>query len=160
MMTCLLFNEGTQFQLYDKLGAHLGSVNGRQGTHFAVWAPEAEQVSVIGAFNDWQDGTHLLDPRGYSGIWEGFFPEAAKGSLYKYHIQSRYSGYQVDKSDPFAFFNEIPPKSASIVWDLDYNWKDADWMHRRRSECVEAPLRFMKCMWDPGDESLMKRTVR
>ena len=99
-----LFNEGTQFQLYDKLGAHLGSVNGQQGTHFAVWAPEAEQVSVIGSFNEWQNGTHRLQPRGDSGIWEGFIPEVAKGSLYKYHIQSRHSGYQVDKSDPLSFF--------------------------------------------------------
>ena len=136
-----LFNEGTHFQLYDKLGAHLSSVNGRQGTHFAVWAPEAEQVSVVGTFNDWQNGTHLLDPRGHSGIWEGFIPEAAKGSLYKYHIRSRHSGYQVDKSDPLSFFNEIPPKSASIVWDLDYDWTDADWMHRRRqSNALDAPI--------------------
>ena len=136
-----LFNEGTQFHLYDKLGAHLGSVNGQQGTHFAVWAPEAEQVSVIGSFNDWQDGTHRLQPRGDSGVWEGFIPEAAKGSLYKYHIQSRHSGYQVDKCDPLSFFNEIPPKSASIVWDLDYDWTDADWMRtRRQSNALNAPI--------------------
>ncbi len=136
-----LFNEGTHFQLYDKLGAHLGQVNGQQGAHFAVWAPEAEQVSVVGTFNDWQNETHLLNARGYSGIWEGFIPEAAKGSLYKYHINSRHSGYQVDKSDPLSFFNEIPPKSASIVWDLDYDWTDAEWMReRRRHNALESPI--------------------
>jgi 1,4-alpha-glucan branching enzyme len=136
-----LFNEGTHFHLYDRLGAHPVTVDGQRGTHFAVWAPEAEQVSVIGSFNDWQVGAHALRPRGYSGIWEGFIPEAAKGSLYKYHIHSRHSGYQVDKSDPLSFFNEIPPKSASIVWDLDYDWTDADWMRQRGpSNALDAPI--------------------
>nr|MBA2487216.1 1,4-alpha-glucan branching enzyme [Nitrospira sp.] len=127
-----LFNEGSHFLLYDKLGAHLGNGDGQPGTHFAVWAPEAEQVSVVGNFNDWHEKTHPLKARGYSGIWEGFIPEATKGSLYKFHINSRHSGYSVNKSDPLSFFNEIPPKSASIVWDLDYDWTDADWMHKRR----------------------------
>ena len=136
-----LFNEGTQFQLYDKLGAHIGSLSGQAGTHFAVWAPEAEQVSVIGTFNDWRNGTHRLQARGSSGIWEGFIPDVTKGSLYKYHIDSRHSGYQVDKSDPMSFFNEIPPKSASIVWDLDYDWRDSEWMRvRRQSNALNAPI--------------------
>ena len=136
-----LFNEGTQFQLYDKLGAHIGSLSGQAGTHFAVWAPEAEQVSVIGTFNDWRNGTHRLQTRGSSGIWEGFIPDVTKGSLYKYHIDSRHSGYQVDKSDPMSFFNEIPPKSASIVWDLNYHWRDSEWMRvRRQSNALNAPI--------------------
>ena len=136
-----LFNEGTQFQLYDKLGAHIGSLSGQAGTHFAVWAPEAEQVSVIGTFNDWRNGTHRLQARGSSGIWEGFIPDVTKGSLYKYHIDSRHSGYQVDKSDPMSFFNEIPPKSASIVWDLNYDWRDSEWMRvRRQSNALNAPI--------------------
>ena len=136
-----LFNEGTQFQLYDKLGAHIGSLSGQAGTHFAVWAPEAEQVSVIGTFNDWRNGTHRLQTRGSSGIWEGFIPDVTKGSLYKYHIDSRHSGYQVDKSDPMSFFNEIPPKSASIVWDLNYDWRDSEWMRvRRQSNALNAPI--------------------
>ena len=136
-----LFNEGTQFQLYDKLGAHIGSLSGQAGTHFAVWAPEAEQVSVIGTFNDWRNGTHRLQARGSSGIWEGFIPDVTKGSLYKYHIDSRHSGYQVDKSDPMSFFNEIPPKSASIVWDLNYHWRDSEWMRvRRQSNALNAPI--------------------
>ena len=108
-----LFNEGTQFQLYDKLGAHIGDLNGQQGTHFAVWAPEAERVSVIGNFNGWRNGAHPLHARGSSGIWEGFIPDVTKGSLYKYHIESRHSGYQVDKTDPVWFFNEIPAKTFS-----------------------------------------------
>ncbi len=136
-----LFNEGTQFKLYDKLGAHVGNLNGQPGTHFAVWAPEAEQVSVIGSFNGWQERTHRLHARGSSGIWEGFIPDVTKGSLYKYHIESRHSGYQVDKSDPVSFFNEIPPKSASIVWDLHYDWTDGDWMrNRRQSNALDAPI--------------------
>ena len=136
-----LFNEGTQFQLYDKLGAHIGSLSGQAGTHFAVWAPEAEQVSVIGTFNDWRNGTHRLQARGSCGIWEGFIPDVTKGSLYKYHIDSRHSGYQVDKSDPMSFFNEIPPKSASIVWDLNYDWRDSEWMRvRRQSNALNAPI--------------------
>ena len=136
-----LFNEGTQFQLYDKLGAHIGDLNGQQGTHFAVWAPEAERVSVIGNFNGWRNGAHPLHARGSSGIWEGFIPDVTKGSLYKYHIESRHSGYQVDKTDPVSFFNEIPPKTASIVWDLHYDWTDADWMRvRRERNALKAPI--------------------
>ena len=136
-----LFNEGTQFQLYDKLGAHIGDLNGQQGTHFAVWAPEAERVSVIGNFNGWRNGAHPLHARGSSGIWEGFIPDVTKGSLYKYHIESRHSGYQVDKTDPVSFFNEIPPKTASIVWDLHYDWTDAEWMRvRRERNALKAPI--------------------
>ena len=136
-----LFNEGTQFQLYEKLGAHIGDLNGQQGTHFAVWAPEAERVSVIGNFNGWRNGAHPLHARGSSGIWEGFIPDVTKGSLYKYHIDSRHSGYQVDKTDPVSFFNEIPPKTASIVWDLHYDWTDADWMRvRRERNALKAPI--------------------
>ncbi len=136
-----LFNEGSHFHLYNRLGAHPGNVNGQPGTHFAVWAPEAEQVSVIGTFNDWQAGMHLLQARGHSGIWEGFVPEIGKGTLYKYHIRSRHSGYQVEKSDPLSLFNEIPPKSASIVWDLEYEWSDINWMqNRRKSNALDAPM--------------------
>jgi 1,4-alpha-glucan branching enzyme len=127
-----LFNEGSHFRLYDRLGAHAVSHDGAQGTYFAVWAPNANHVSVIGQFNDWEKGRHLLHPRGNSGIWEGFFPEVGKGTLYKYHIGSRFSGYRVDKADPFSFFNEIPPKFASIVWDLEYQWNDDEWMAQRR----------------------------
>ena len=127
-----LFNEGSHFRLPDKLGAHIVSHEGTSGTHFAVWAPNAEQVSVIGDFNGWNKSSHRLQPNGRSGIWEGFFPGIGKGTLYKYHIVSRFDGYRVDKADPFSIFNEIPPKTASIVWDLDYQWGDQEWMATRR----------------------------
>jgi 1,4-alpha-glucan branching enzyme len=127
-----LFNEGSHFRLPDKLGAHVVSHEGTSGTHFAVWAPNAEHVSVIGGFNGWNNSSDRLRPKGQSGIWEGFFPGIGKGTLYKYHITSRFNGYQVDKADPFSVFNEIPPKTASIVWDLDYQWGDQEWMATRR----------------------------
>jgi 1,4-alpha-glucan branching enzyme len=126
-----LFNEGSHFHLYEKLGAHLKVREGVAGTHFAVWAPDAEQVSVIADFNGWNPGSHTLRPRGQSGIWEGFIPEVGKGAIYKYHVQSRYKGYQAGKADPFALFNEIPPQTGSVVWDLDYSWGDGEWMANR-----------------------------
>src|SRR6185312_9602005 len=92
-----LFNEGSHFRLYRKLGAHPCTRNGVPGTHFGVWAPGAEQVSVIGDFNGWTKGKHLLHPRGQSGIWSAFVPGIRTGTPYKYHIGSRYNGYQVDK---------------------------------------------------------------
>ena len=127
-----LFNEGSHFRLYDKLGAHVVRHAGESGTYFAVWAPNAEQVSVIGNFNDWDKSRQPLSPKASTGIWEGFVPGIGQGSLYKYHIRSRVSGYRVDKADPFSCFNEIPPKTASIVWDLDYQWNDQDWMAKRQ----------------------------
>ena len=136
-----LFNEGTHFHLYDKLGAHPLEHEETGGTYFAVWAPNAEEVSVIGTFNGWEKGKHALSPAKESGIWEGFFPGIGKGTLYKFHIRSRTGGYEVDKTDPFAFFNEIPPKTASIVWDLSYTWRDQAWMDRRSSQnSLNAPI--------------------
>ncbi len=136
-----LFNEGNHFRLYEKLGAHPLTVGGAEGTYFAVWAPDAEHVSVTGTFNRWDKTSHLLRPRGDSGIWQGFIPGVGKGTLYKYHVRSRFNGYRVDKTDPFAFFNEIPPKTASIVWDLEYAWGDQDWMANRRGRNrLDAPM--------------------
>jgi 1,4-alpha-glucan branching enzyme len=126
-----LFNQGSHFRLYEKLGAHPRQHQGQEGTYFAVWAPDAERVSVVGDFNGWDPAVHPLGSRGQSGIWEGFIPGVRKGAAYKYHIQSRFNGYRVDKADPFALFNEVPPKTASIVWDLGYPWGDGDWMEKR-----------------------------
>jgi 1,4-alpha-glucan branching enzyme len=132
-----LFNEGSHFRLYEKLGSH--SVPG--GTWFAVWAPNAEWVSVVGDHNGWNGRSDPLQPRGSSGIWEGFIRDMAPGAVYKYQIRSRGSGYRVDKADPFAFRAEVPPKTASVVWDLDYKWDDADWMrNRHRRNSGKAPL--------------------
>jgi 1,4-alpha-glucan branching enzyme len=136
-----LFNEGSHFRLYDKFGAHSIEEAGVSGSYFAVWAPDAEQVSVIGDFNGWNKNSHLLQPKGQSGIWHGFLPGLGKGTLYKYHIASRFNGYQVDKADPFSLFNEIPPKTASIVWDLDYSWGDEQWMATRRQHSgLDKPM--------------------
>ncbi len=136
-----LFNEGSHFRLYDKLGARVVTHAGTSGTYFAVWAPNGEQVSVIGDFNGWDKRSHRLSPKGQSGIWEGFFPDVGKGTLFKYHIVSRFNGYRVDKADPFSIFNETPPKTASIVWDLDYHWGDREWMaSRRQHNALDKPM--------------------
>ncbi len=136
-----LFNEGSHFRLYDKLGAHPLTVNHQAGTYFAVWAPDAKQVSVVGDFNGWDRTSHHLQPRGQSGIWEGFVPGVSKGALYKYHIASRYKGYKVDKADPLAIYCETAPKTASIVWDLEYDWGDQEWMKKRHERnTLGAPI--------------------
>ncbi|MEA2601950.1 MAG: 1,4-alpha-glucan branching enzyme [Acidobacteriota bacterium] len=136
-----LFNEGTHFRLYEKLGAHLSSEDGVEGAWFAVWAPDAAQVSVIGDWNLWNKRTDLMTVRGSSGLWEAFIPGVTRGMKYKYHVISRYNGYRVDKADPFAFYAETPPLRASIVWDLDYAWQDDDWMASRQDrQSVAAPM--------------------
>jgi 1,4-alpha-glucan branching enzyme len=136
-----LFNEGSHGRLYEKLGAHHSSAGGVEGTYFAVWAPNARQVSVIGDFNGWNKSSHQLRPKGHSGIWEGFIPGMGNGTLYKYYIVSHHRNYRVEKADPFAGFSEIPPKTASIVWDLDYNWGDKAWMEKRRQKnALDAPM--------------------
>ena len=126
-----LFNEGSHFRLYEKLGAHPLEREGVEGTHFAVWAPDVEKVFVMGDFNDWDKSSHALQPRAQSGIWEGFIPGVTKGAAYKYRINSRFVGYQADKADPFAKRCEVPPSTASVVWDLDYTWGDSEWMAKR-----------------------------
>ena len=136
-----LFNEGSHFRLYEKLGSHLLSAGEGQGTYFAVWAPDAEQVCVIGDFNDWNKRTHPLKPKDRSGIWEGVIPEAVKGARYKYHIVSRYNDYRVDKADPFGIYNDTPPETVSIVWDLEYTWNDQAWMAKRGNHnSSDAPI--------------------
>ncbi|MCE5229520.1 1,4-alpha-glucan branching protein GlgB [bacterium] len=136
-----LFNEGNHVKLYDKLGSHLYNDGKNDGVYFAVWAPDAAAVSVIGEFNDWNKDSHHLSMRGQSGIWEGFIPGLGKMTHYKYHIRSRYRGYEVDKADPYAIHAETPPRTASIVWDLDYEWGDGDWMRdRHRNNALDAPI--------------------
>jgi 1,4-alpha-glucan branching enzyme len=129
-----LFNEGSALRLYEKLGSHRVSEGGRQGVHFAVWAPDAESVSVVGDFNHWSPEANPLRPRDVSGIWEGFVPDLDVGAVYKYHIVSRiHGGYTVDKADPYAMRYEEPPRTASIVWDLDYKWGDKEWLDSRHA---------------------------
>ncbi|MEW6775491.1 MAG: 1,4-alpha-glucan branching protein GlgB [Bdellovibrionota bacterium] len=129
-----LFNEGTHFRLYEKLGAHPGHAGGAAGFHFAVWAPDASTVSVIGDFNGWNPETHSLRSRGDSGIWETFVPSASQGQVYKYRIVSRHTKAAAEKADPFAFSCETPPKTGSVAWGLGYEWKDRDWMASRRGK--------------------------
>ncbi len=133
-----LFKSGKHYKLYEKLGAHLVSVEKQKGTYFAVWAPNAKSVSVIGEFNHWTSGQHKLVPRwDESGIWEGFFSGIGKGEAYKYAIHSN-TGEYLEKADPFAFYCEQPPHTASIIWESDHHWKDSMWMHERKKS-VGAP---------------------
>jgi 1,4-alpha-glucan branching enzyme len=133
-----LFNEGTHSHLYEKLGAHISKEP--EGTSFAVWAPNADWVSVIGDFNGWNRDANKLVPREQSGIWEGFIPGVGHGALYKYHVHSRITRAGADKADPFAVYAEQPPRQASIVWDLGYGWGDADWLSsRQRANGRQAP---------------------
>ncbi|HWO73267.1 MAG TPA: 1,4-alpha-glucan branching protein GlgB [Dehalococcoidia bacterium] len=136
-----LFNEGSHLRLYDKLGAHPVRAGEREGVYFAVWAPDAAAVSVIGDFNGWKPGVHRLRPRANSGVWEGFVEGIREGAAYKYHVESRHGGYRVDKADPFAFFAETPPKTASRVWRLDYEWGDGAWMRERAGrQTLASPI--------------------
>ncbi len=133
-----LFNEGTHSHLFDKLGANVSTQP--DGTFFAVWAPNADSVSVIGDFNSWDKTANGLYPREQSGIWEGFIPGVKHGAMYKYYVHSRVTHAGADKADPFAAFSEAPPRQASIVWDLSYQWGDDGWMsNRRASNGRQAP---------------------
>jgi 1,4-alpha-glucan branching enzyme len=136
-----LFNEGSHNRLYEKFGAHLANVDGASGTYFAVWAPNAETVSVIGDFNGWKRDRSQLRARGNSGVWEGFLPGIGEGAIYKYAISSRYENYQIDKSDPYGFRTEVPPRTGSIVHDLNYQWTDGEWMQSRAGRnSLQSPI--------------------
>jgi 1,4-alpha-glucan branching enzyme len=136
-----LFKAGKHFRLYEKFGSHPVTVDGIEGTYFAVWAPSANAVSVIGDFNFWNDKAHELNVRwDSSGIWEGFIPLVGKGNIYKYKIHSANHGITTEKADPYARRYEHPPKTASIVWDDTYKWKDSKWMKKRKTHnAIDAP---------------------
>ncbi len=128
-----LFKSGKHFNLHEKLGSFPMTREGVEGTHFAVWAPNAETVQVIGDFNYWNGEGYELYPRwDGTGVWEGFVPEIGKGTVYKYRIHSNNHGQVLEKGDPFAIHWEVPPKTASIVWDVDYKWKDSKWLKKRK----------------------------
>jgi 1,4-alpha-glucan branching enzyme len=129
-----LFKSGKHFRLYEKLGSHLTQVDGLKGTYFAVWAPTAKSVSVIGDFNFWDEEQHQLFVRwDESGIWEGFIPGVEQGTKYKYKIHSHNSDIKTEKADPFGRYCEQPPKTASVVWDAKYEWNDKKWMDTREN---------------------------
>jgi 1,4-alpha-glucan branching enzyme len=135
-----LFREGTHYRLYRHLGAHLTTLDGAEGVHFAVWAPHARSVAVIGDFNEWSDDSDPLGVRtDGSGIWEGFLPGIAPGTVYKYRVVSQ-TGEVFDKADPFGRAAEIPPATASRVWSGSYEWTDHTWLAGRRTRCAfDAP---------------------
>ena len=137
-----LFREGNHFSLYEKLGSHVMELNGKKGTHFAVWAPNASQVSVIGNFNNWDKQAHPLKNRNdESGIWQGFIPGVTNGEVYKYNIVSEGLNFEAEKIDPLSFRYEIPPSTASIVWDLAYTWEDKEWMKTRKTKNgLDSPM--------------------
>ena len=140
-----LFNEGSHLRLWEHLGAHeVTTPDGTSGVYFAVWAPSARTVSVIGDFNGWDVAATLLAPRASSGIWEGFVPGLERGVLYKFHIVSRERRYAVDKADPLALSCEIPPKTASVVWDTEYEWGDGEWMSKAQEQ--QCPRRADQCV--------------
>jgi 1,4-alpha-glucan branching enzyme len=136
-----LHAEGTHFEAYNMLGAHLVECRGVPGVRFAVWAPNAEVVAVAGDFNDWDTRRHPMRARN-AGIWELFIPGLAEGVKYKYFVRSRYRGYQQLKSDPYGFASEVPPKSASVVSNLDkHQWGDSAWMeYRAKTEWLKKPV--------------------
>nr|WP_139088735.1 1,4-alpha-glucan branching protein GlgB [Oscillochloris trichoides] len=152
-----LFGEGTHYRLYEKLGARIIEVDGVAGAYFAVWAPNAEYVAVIGDWNNWDSGANPLKIRGNSGIWEIFIPGIAKGATYKFHIASRYHGYREDKTDPFGTYYEVAPRTAAVVWDRDYTWNDSIWMAtRHQHQNLHAPMALYEVhlgswMRDPQD---------
>src|SRR3954464_8867808 len=132
-----LFREGTHARLYEKLGAHV-LADGR--VSFAVWAPNAQSVSIVGDFNGWDGAAHPMEPN-EAGVWQATVGSAKQGSVYKYRIVSRQGGYRVDKADPYAFRSEMPPRTGSVVWDLAYQWGDAQWMReRKRANALDAPM--------------------
>ncbi|HCZ12193.1 MAG TPA: 1,4-alpha-glucan branching enzyme, partial [Nitrospiraceae bacterium] len=138
-----LIGEGTHYKNYEKLGAHVVEIDGVKGVHFSVWAPNAKRVSLIGNFNHWDGKKHPMKLLGDSGIWETFIPGLGEGELYKFEIKSKYGGYKEQKADPFAFYFEVRPKSAAIVYSIEdkHKWQDSEWMEtRRKTNRLESPV--------------------
>jgi 1,4-alpha-glucan branching enzyme len=152
-----LLGEGTHLRSFEKLGAHTAELDGVKGVHFAVWAPNAERVSVIGPFNDWDGRRHPMRNLGASGLWEFFLPGLVEGDLYKFEIRSNAGGHLRVKSDPYAFRSEVRPGTASIVHTLDkHHWRDEAWLQegRQRRNALDAPISVYEVhlgSWMRGD---------
>src|SRR5438477_3838536 len=138
-----LFGQGKHYRIYEKMGAHPRTVNGVTGVNFAVWAPHALAVSVVGDFNGWNRSANLMHRRHNDlGVWECFVPGVQAGTLYKFAIYSRYNHYTVDKTDPYGFAAELRPKTASIVADISqFRWQDSEWMQDRgKHQQLDSPI--------------------
>jgi len=160
-----LHGEGTHYETYNMLGSHLVESEGVPGVRFAVWAPNAELVSVIGDFNDWDTRRHPMRLRN-GGIWELFLPNLTEGATYKYHVRSRHRGFQEQKADPYATRSECPPKTASVVWGIDkHQWNDSAWMDERaKTDLLKRPVsayevHLASWMRKPGGDSLSYREL-
>jgi len=160
-----LHGEGTLHEAYRTLGAHLAESDGVRGVRFAVWAPNAENVTVAGEFNDWDIRRHPMRRRN-GGFWELFVPGLGEGTAYKYNVRSRFAGHQQLKADPYAFLCETPPKSASVVWNIDhYQWNDAAWLEQRaKTDWLKSPVSVYEVhaeswMRDPQGQPLTYREM-
>jgi 1,4-alpha-glucan branching enzyme len=160
-----LHGEGTLHEAYRTLGGHLAEADGVRGVRFAVWAPNAENVTVAGEFNDWDIRRHPMRRRN-GGFWELFIPGLGEGTTYKYNVRSRFAGHQQLKADPYAFDCETPPKSASVVWNIDrYTWNDAAWLEQRaKTDWLKSPVSIYEVhveswMRDPQGQPLTYRDL-
>ena len=137
-----LYQEGKHYRIYEKLGAHFTRIAGQDGVHFAVWAPNAAYMAVMGEWNEWSKESHPMSRFGETGIWTAFVPGVRQGQAYKYFVRSQYEDFEIDKADPFAFSTELVPQTASRVWDYTgYSWGDQDWMSRRAERNAgDAPI--------------------
>jgi 1,4-alpha-glucan branching enzyme len=142
-----LHAEGRNWEIYDKLGAHQIEIDGVKGVRFALWAPNAMRVSVIGDFNNWDGRVHPMQPNGQSGVWELFIPDVTSGNKYKYELKSHHAGYMAEKIDPYGFYAERRPATASIIVDIDdYTWDDAEWMTKRaEGDALEKAIVTYEC---------------
>ncbi len=161
-----LFGQGKHLAIYEKLGAHSREVEGVAGVNFAVWAPNCYKVALIGDFNRWDARSHIMENNNNSGIWEIFVPGLEEGNRYKYEIRSHNRGFRAEKSDPYGFYAELRPKTASIVWNIDsYEWHDADWMAARaEGDPLSQPMNVYELhlgSWKrkAGDEFLSYREL-
>jgi len=154
-----LIAEGTHYKIYEKLGAHVMEIDGKKGVYFAVWTPNAKKVSVIGDFNNWNHKKNPMKLVGDSGIWETFVPGIGEGELYKFYIESKYHGYKEQKADPFAFYFEVRPKSAAIVYNIEgkHQWQDQEWIEQRKKKnWLESPMAIYEVhlgSWMRGEDN-------
>jgi 1,4-alpha-glucan branching enzyme len=155
-MDVYLFGQGNELRIFDKLGGHLRVIDGVRGASFAVWAPNAARVSVVGDFNQWDGRVHSMRMLGSSGIWEIFIPDLGEGTLYKYEIRDMHGNVSV-KTDPYGFFYEVPPKNAAIIWDnAKFKWTDAAWLERRSKQ---DPLRSSASIYEVHVGSWRKKSA-